>query len=415
MPSGQDDILSRLPPLRNAAAFDRPVSMPEYYHACIGTSPRTLEGPRDVIFALEGELDGGITPAQWQQALDRVTEANPGLRMRWHGSLGWSRWRCDGPPPRLRLIDDCAWDARSNIGAGFITETPLSLTEGPVVELIVARQSATRGLVILRTVHAVMDGSGGYHTLRELFRALRGEPLQGSNATFSDVDLLKAIAAPAVKPEPVQTCWLTGAPDGDATGDDWWRIPLGPARSQLLGRVAVAMAAFAHTHSTLPVRIAVPVDLRRHAPGLLATTNFSSMLFVTLQPGDGIDVFREQLRAQLAVKREAAYSSLLDLFRWLPLSWLDRMLGRTLANYRNRRVPETALISSLGVLDPAEFSARGFTLDGMSVVPMAGTVFTVLMVIGGQAQLMLNLPRVLSGQGRREALIAHLQASLATA
>ena len=91
------------------------------------------------------------------------------------------------------------------------------------------------------------------------------------------------------------------------------------------------------------------------------------------------------------------------------------MLGRTLANYRNRRVPETALISSLGVLDPAEFSARGFTLDGMSVVPMAGTVFTVLMVIGGQAQLMLNLPRVLSGQGRREALIAHLQASLATA
>jgi hypothetical protein len=398
-------------PLAPLHAISRPLSLPEYYHASVGASPKTLERPREGIFVLCGE--GRLPIERWQAALDLAAAANPGARLRMVGARHRACWRSDGQPPRLRALEHCGWDIQSQAGADFIWSTPLPLATGPTIELIVAPLQEGRTLLILRALHAVVDGAGMLHFLRELFRALRGEPLLGSNAHFSDVELMCSLDVHHSTSRHVKTMWLTGTPQGDERGDEFRRITLGAGGKNLLPRVAAAMAEFAHRHDEeRPAVIAVPVDLRRHVPGILATTNFANMLLVPLHKGEGAEVFRERLHAMLAARMDAFYLPTLDLFRHLPLPWMDRLLSRTQSNYRKRKPLETAVISNVGRHDAVTFSCPGFTLEEMMVLPLPGTAFSTLCGVGDRVEMLVNLPRVLAGQGRFDALIAHLRQRL---
>lgn len=412
MPYDQVDatLTSGLPPLAPVTAISRRLSTPEYYHASVGASRHTLDGPRCQGFFIRGE--NSLAPEQWRRALDQVAAANPAARLRLTGKLWWTRWKSDGPPPRLRIIDDCDWDTRSQRGAEFINATPLCLKRGPNIELVVARLRDGSSLLILRCHHAVTDGIGSMHLLQELFRALRGEPLLGSNASYSDVDLMLSVGARHSTSRHIKTTWLTGEPAGDAMGDEWRRISLGAPGKNLLARTAAAMAEFAHQRSELPALFAVPVNLRRHVPGLLSPGNFSNMLFVRLDRGEGTEQFTRRLKEMLAQRMETVYPRILDLFRMLPFSWFDRMLSRTPKNYRTKPALETAVISNLGRWDAAEFSCPGFRADHSWVLPLSGSAFSTLMCMGDRVEMTLNLPRVLSGDGRFDALEAHLRERL---
>jgi hypothetical protein len=385
--------------------------MPEYYHASVGSSRYTLERPREGIFVLRGQ--SSLTAQQWRQALDRVAAANPGTHLRMIGRRRRSCWQSDGRPPRLRMLERCDWDARSERGADFIWATPLPLRTGPTIELIVAPQGGETSLIILRALHAVADGSGMIHFLYELFRALRGEPLLGSNAGFSDVDLMLSVDATNSMSRHIKTTWLTGKPAGDEIGDEFRRIDLGSPKKNLLPRAAAAMAEFAHQYSDLPALIAIPVDLRRHLPGLRSTMNFANMLLVPLEKGEGVDAFRSRLQEMLAQRMEMAYPRALEHLKIVPLPWLDLLLSRTRLNYRNRKPLETAVISNVGRHDSAALSGPGFKLQDMIVLPLPGSAFATLTGLDDRVEMMMNLPKVLAGNGRFDALVAHLQSRLA--
>lgn len=413
MPSDSADYLGKLPGLAPQTSVDRPVTASEYYHASVGTSRYTLESPRYVFFVLHGScvdaLDEQELTQKLTQAIVQASACNPVLRMRWHGNLGRSRWLSDGPLPRLRVVSECQWDGQSSAGADILDAPGLSLRDGPCAEFIWASQGQGRGLLILRSHHAVMDGLGGMHLLSELFRALRGEPLLGSNAAFSDADLMRAMAITSTKHEPYDTCTLTGAPAGDDVGDDWWRVRFGPVQPRLLSKVALALTEFAHQFSDAPVRIAIPVDLRKHVPGMLASANFANMLFVRLNKGAQAADFDGQLREQLAARREGAYPAIYDWLRWLPLRWFDYLLGRRLANFTTRKPVETVLISNMGKVDLTAFQSSIFKADDYTVSPMPGNAFVVLYSIGDEISMMISLPRILSSNGRKQALVAWLK------
>ncbi len=404
--------MDRLPPLSPLTSISRPLSAPEYYHASVGTSRHTLEPPRQVIFVLRGE--GSLSAQQWQSALDQVVAVNPGARLRMIGKRSRARWQSDGEPPRLRVLERCDWDTLSERGAEFIEATPLPLETGPTVELIVAPGNGGTSLVILRALHAVVDGSGMLHFLREMFRALRGEPLLGSNASFSDVDLMLSAGITHSTSRHIKTMWLTGAPEGDEMGDEFRRIHLGPPRKDLLAKVATAMAEFAHQYSELPALIAIPVDLRRHCPGLLSTTNFANMLLVRLEKGEGTQVFKHRLQEMLEQRKDMAYPRVLNAIKLLPLPWLDLLLSRTHRNYRKRKPVETAVISNVGRHESATLSCPGFKLHDMVLLPLRGSAFATLTGVDNRVDMTINLPRVLAGNGRFDALVAHL-ASIAGA
>lgn len=411
MRSGRSNTLPSLPPLQPQPAIERPMSVIEYYHASIGSHPRTLERAREGVFVLEG--DSTLTPQQWQAALDAVTAAHPETRMRLYGQRRGTRWRSDAPPPRLRFFDDCTWDGLSEQGSEFIYDPPMSLRDGFSIELSIARRRSGGVFVILRLHHAVMDGNGVLLFLKQLFRALRGEALLGCNAAFSDTQLMASLGVRRSDSRHIKTCWLTGLPQGDARGDTWRRVVLGKPQPQLLPRIAAAMAEFAHRQSTLPALIMVPVDLRRHAPGLNSTGNYASMLLVRLDPGDGPEQFRERLQGMLSQRMEAAWRPQADWLRALPFTWIDRLLSRTDRNYQRQKPMETAAVSNLGRCDPAEYSAPGFTLQAMFGVPWPGSAFSVLVGNGDRVELITGLPRTLASEGRLDAFIDFLRNRIA--
>ncbi len=406
----QDRVRRLLPPLAQLTSISRPLSVLEYYHACIGSCRYTLEVPREVVFVLRGE--GALSIQQWQQALDRVVEVNPGTRLRMVGKCLGARWQSDGLPPRLRALERCDWDVQSDRGSEFIQATRLPLDSGPTIELIVAPQPDKGSLLILRALHAVMDGGGGIHFLHELFRALRGERLLGSNAGYSDIDLMRSIGKVRSPDWFDKTARPTGNPEGGEIGDEFRRISLGPPRKNLLAKVAVAMAEFAHQYSDLPVLIAVPVDLRMLEPALLATTNFSNVLFVHLEKGEGIENFTSKLQTMLAQSLEEGYQGASDIFKLLPLPWLDLLVSRSRINYRRRKPLETAVISNLGCQDSASLSCPGFHLSDMVALPQPGSAFATLAGVDNRVDLILNLSKVLASNGRFDALMAHLQRRL---
>lgn len=409
MPSGTESpSVLRLQP---NARIERPLSVSEYYHASIGASPRTMEPPRQAIFVLEG--DGPAFEAErWQRALDLACAANPGTRLRMVGNSWGARWQADGEPARLRVIERTDWDGLSSEGAGFIDGTSLSLEVGQTVELILVNRSPRGPLVILRALHAVMDGRGGLHFLADIFRALRGEAPEGTNAGFSDVDLMLRAGARGSTARRAPTDWLTGAPQGDEQGDIWRRVKLETRGHRILSRIAGIMAEYMHRHSDRPALIAVPVDLRRHLPGLKSTGNFSNMIAVPLAKGEGADAFRRKLEAVVAGREDAYFPRALNLFKLLPRSWIDRLLSRTSANYRTKRPFETAVISNIGRIDPRTFSCDGFELKGYYVLPPAGSVFSVLTTVGDRIDLVLNMPKILASNGRFDDFVAYLQRRL---
>lgn len=401
-----------LPPLQLQTEIVRPVSTPEYYHASVARSPRTLEVIRENGFVFRGE--GRLSAVQWQAALDQVTAKNPGTRLRLVGDAVRARWVNDGQPTRLRIVDNCTWTGESKDDSDFIYQNIFSLNDGFTSELLVMHQPNNRMLLMLRSHHAVMDGMGCMHFMRELFRALRGEPLLGTNAAFSDVDVMQSVGAVRSTSRHIKTSAMTGAPQGMARGDHWRRIYVGAPRKNLLGHIVAAMVEFAGQHTDLPMLVGVPVDLRRHAPGLLSTANFTNMLLVRIEKGEGAEDFKRKLHEMLDQKMETMYPRILEIFKWLPLSWMDRLVSRNEKNFHNRKALETVVVSNLGRADSSEFSCPGYRTAGMFVIPIPGSIFGGLAGMDDRVELTVNIPNVLGSNGRFEAFEKFLQQRLAS-
>ncbi len=396
----------RLEPI---TSFDRPLSVSEYYHASLGSSGGIVR-PVEATFILEG--DGvEFEEAAWRQALDKASAANPGSRVRLVGQSCFTRWRSDGPMPRLRIVEHTDWDGASCKGAEFLRPSAFSLEEGPVVELLLVNRSPRGRLVVMRTPHAVMDGRGALHFLAEVFRALRGEPLLGTNASFTDVDVMREFDPKKTVSRPIPTGRLTGGPEGKDTGDEWRRITLGVSSRDIVSRVAKATAEHMHLHSDLPALFTVPVDMRRHVPGLVSTANFFGVLFVPLHKGESAEVFQERFRFMLSGRMECYYLAIGRLFKILPRRWIDRMLARFSGYNPLKRHIHTLGISNVGRTDPALYSWEGFSMRTCFVIPLQGTNLT-LMGAGDSVEIAINIPKVFTSNGRFDAFVDHLRLRL---
>jgi NRPS condensation-like uncharacterized protein len=388
----------------------RPLSAFEYWHAATGTSAQTLDPSRIITMVLEGEST--LTHSQLKEALRVVIEANPGLLLRIEGTRQRARWTCDRAiPVPLRVIENCAWDGRSPSGMEAIQETPLSLNPGPGAELLLATGAVTR--IILRVHHALVDGSGILHFFEELFRALRCESLLGTNACFSDVELMHAFRSTGLRSKGISLIPPTGGAQNAAFGDVWQRLTLpARARSNLMGHIAEAAARCAWSFRKGPVRIAVAVDLRRHVPGLKSTMNYASLVYVDLEFGETAQEFRRKLHKRLDENGEIIRVGIVDILRYLPFTWLDRLTGRTPQNYMRRKLFETVVISNLGTIDVSALSCPQFRATNYYCLPVMGNAFITVSTFGDHLNLLVGMPAVYASAGRLERFMERLREGL---
>ena len=408
------ELIRRLPPLAAQSWLSRPLTATEYYHAAIGRHPLAHVPAHDVVMVLEGR--GSLVPALWQQALEAVAAVNPGIRLRLQGQRHHAGWLSDAPPPRLRVIENCHWDGRSSDGLEAIMRPALDLEAGFTTEIIALPGTSAdqRMKLIFRTSHAVMDGVGCLHFMQEIFRFLRGEALLGSNASYSDTQLMAAFPQPQPRPAHIKSALLLGEVQGEEPGGRWLRFSLPGPQPNLLPRLLAAMAEFARQQTTHTVRIAVPVNLRRHVRDLLTTTNFTAMSYVDLPAEASLDMDHIKDRLKLLRDRysEMTYRPYMDVIRHVPFKWIDRWLSVNDRNYRSNQVFETAMLSLLGSFKKNLFSGGGFTADTLYVLPQLENVFFMVAGLQGNYEITLGARKVFASNGRLEALADYMEKRL---
>jgi NRPS condensation-like uncharacterized protein len=399
--------LKKLPELTPYRSIERPLSMMEYYFASIGRSPWSQEGDCEIITIIEGE--SRVTRDEWEAALAQVVAANPACRARIIGKRQHSRWSSDGAATQLRYVENCDWDGRSGVGAEFIKAARFDLENGPTSELIIVPGKPDR--VMIRAHHAVMDGMGIVYFFQELFRALRGEPLLGTNAIFSDADLMQSVSShppPQLKGRPAS---LTGGVRKTEVGNVWRRITAHGVRpNYFLGKLAIWIKQFAQRYSALPVRILLPVNLRRHCDGLCSMMNFTGLIIVDLAATDGADDFRRKLRDLLKSNAETTYLPFIEHFKWLPMTWID-WFGAKFARHKNTK--DTIGLSNFGVVKPDQYSSEKFSAQSMFALPaFDGNAFIIIAIMGETAEISVGMPLGLASDGRFDEFTTFLEEQL---
>lgn len=410
-------VVPALPPLAPVSRIERRLTVSEYYHAAIGRHPQSHARAHDVVVVLEGV--GSPDPTAWQAALDQAAAANPGARLRLVGKRQNARWISDGLSPRLRIVDDCNWDGRGGEGADALFAQDLDLEEGRAAELIVARATPTaRDMkLIFRVSHAAMDGVGTLHFMQETFRALRGEALLGSNATYTDTDLMREGPPRSVFTDnKAQIGGMMGGVQGDERGGIWRRISIEGPQPNLLPRIVALLAEHARRHGDKTARIGIPANLRRHVSDLLTTMNFTGMTYVDLPPDVVIDI--DDIKARLKVLRDGNadmnYRRIFELIRYLPFAWLDGMVSINDKNYRTPNLHETAVLTVLGSFKKALFSGGGFAAESMYCLPQLENVFVAVAGLQGNYELCIGMPRVFASNGRMDELLDFMTRRLST-
>ena len=389
--------------------LERHLTPSEYYHAAVGSSSVTLENARCISFVLEGQVEGEVN---WQKAIHQVVAVHPVTRLRMQGTRSNARWT-SGPAMRLRFIQHDG-DGLGQAGSDFLGAVPLSL-QGPCSELVVVSQPQ-RTLLVLRVLHAVMDGRGMMLLLTDLFRALRGEVLQGGGQLISDQALMQSLKIARGQPPCGPARSLTGMPGNIQGGDRWIRVAIPHAEHDVLARVAVALADYAQHPETGPVTLAIPVDLRRHVPGgYQGANNMAAMLKLQLGMGESREVFRGRLKELLDRRADAYFWPALSWIRWLPMTWLDRWVSRPRQGAMHKQLLESAVISYVGRYRSAALSGGGFNAEALYGLPIPGaSCFIMILGLDERVDVCLGMPAYYASEGRLEALGEQIQRALSS-
>lgn len=341
-------------------------------------------------FAIDfvAELDGLLSLPAVERAWRAVVEAHPGLRVRLKGRLARRRWVADGPRPPLVSVPHPGWDAGRAL-PGSSLSVRLDPDTGPVALLAVVPGAVPQThTLMLRVLHAVTDGRGGLAVLSDLFAALRGESLGPPRfLTVTDAELSRRAGGRTVPPPAADRApQVQGGGRTGARGGAWVRITLPAPAGAVYGSV---VAALARHPGTGPLRYTLPVDLRRHQPGLPETVgNLTGLVHLDVdalarQP-DGPAAIQAALRA--AVKRGDHHGPVLesDGMRRLPLA-LTSGAGGALSrrDQRRGRVPVSATVSNLGRMDLSLWTTGSVAARSVFVAPPASPGLPLLAVMTG--------------------------------
>ncbi len=321
-----------------------------------------IAGPFAIQLFIDGE--GDVDLARLTRAVAEAAAACPGARL----VLDGKQWVESGVAPPVTVVDG---DERPDEESPRWRQS-LDVQAGPTCEVVVVRRPM-RTTVIIRAFHGVMDGKGALIWAHEIWRAYRGEPLRAAAATMTDVALLTQLGARHRRTRPTFDCpspLATTAANAQDAADAfvWKRRTLAGAQPGLVAKLAATLAANAAPGTRL--RFMVPVDLRRHAPALSATSNLSLPIFLDAQPNEPWEGLYEQLLSALAEKRELAVDGSEGALAKMPIWMMTSIIKASLRLRRRGHFAATAILSHLGRVDPRALSGGDFRATTIYSLPV---------------------------------------------
>lgn len=356
---------------------------------------------------------GDIDAVQLQIAVDQAAAANPAIRVRLRGVLGWCRWVDSGVAPRVRALPLCDWDGRSDRGAPFLQQKLDARRGGPVADVLLVPCRDGRTRLIFRTLHAAIDGRGFLHWLEEVFRALRGEPLLGSHSTLIDLDVQAQYRdrIPEEPQQPPAACIPVVPPSADGRAPlsfVWRRVTIDNGVSQLLPKTAVFLAAWARRHGCGDVGFTIPVDYRGLRTQEMSIGNLTGYLRLTVPPDATPRSLMQQLTQRIRAYADCRTFPGIRALLWLPLWYMVRQLRPKVDDVLYNATPAlpTGGIVSMGNLNRDHFSCSGFAADVVYGIPGAvGKINVVFLNYPGFVVATFSTPAAYNHDGQLDALV----------
>jgi hypothetical protein len=356
---------------------------------------------------------GEIDPQQLQEAVNQAAEANPAIRVRLRGFLGFSRWVDSGIAPKVRLMPLSTWDGTSERDAPFLREKLDPCRSGPVADVLLVPCTDGKTRLVFRTLHAAIDGRGCLHWLTEVFRALRGEPLQGSQSRLTELDI-QAQYRDQVPNEPRATppfC-LPVLPPAESGREPlqyiWRRVVINNGVSQLLPKMAVFLAAWARRQGPGEVSFTIPVDYRGLRTQEMGIGNLTGYLRLMVPEDAAPRSLTLQLMQLIRAHEDCRQFPGMWIVRWLPVWWMTQQLRPKVDKllYSKTAMLPTGGLVSMGNLKAENYSFPGFQLDMIYGLPACvGKINVVFMNYPNSVVLIFSTPGGYNHQGQLDELI----------
>ncbi len=361
------------------------------------------------------EGTGVLDPLLWREAVEQAAQSNIGCRLALKGVLNRSRWVDSGIPPLVAEIDGSRWSGFSSDNADFLM-TGLSPRAGNGCQILLIHGDPLR--VVFRTHHAIMDGRGTQTLAEDVFRALRGEPLIGSECRTVEQQLARSFQKKGRSASPARYIAPTGRADGTGRGLIWRRFQVSGPCKKIVAQVAVLLAREARTYSCGPVRIGIPVDLRPRRSGLRSTSNLTNFIYVDINPGDTYPDIDSTIRLQLDERRDGMLYRGDELIRFMTPGLVRTLADRRIKkNHGTGSYNASALISNLGRKDLADFSGGGFNATSFWAIPPGSELYPYSVVLAGYGdtiEIIITIPEVMATSGRFDRSIDALVRGLET-
>lgn len=381
------------------AVFSRRLSLSDL--AYIASGYRKGDN-HQVVCHLMVEGEGEIPEQELARAVQIAACSNPVIRMRMAGFWGCKYWRADGPLPKVSTLYQ-EWDGQYNPDLEFI-DSSLDLIEGPVAEIV--QVVGTRTYIMFRIHHGVTDGMGIIEFATAVFDALNQRKPQSylSRIRLEDLPEGNFYGRPPVVKRAVPPFSIADASERNIERSRLWqRLTIPGKDSRILLRTILAIARVALANEQGPVRILVPVSLRRHVPEKQSSANLVGMVRLDITEQDNLRTLARQFGKKLDSKEElpvAVRSVTSRLTFWVPL-FLLRALERILVNahLKSARFGSTATVSSIGTQELHRFTYGQFipsSVIGFPVPPLGTPLVILLSSNENQSELVLSVSRGLS-------------------
>ena len=332
--------------------FRRPLSPLDWWFI---SSPRGMSPTLGIVVEGEGTLD----LARLTEAVAVASEACPGMRLVREGK----EWVDGGKPALVTLLEvDADADPMK------LPELVQCLVEadGALCQVdLVRRRGANRDAVAFRANHAVTDADGLLIWIRDVFRALRGEPVAGAPDAISDRDVYEQFPH-HTESQPLRFEWPPIIGNCEPTvqpGVVAVRRVLQGRHVGISARIAALFADLVagRDPSQREAAFYVPINLRHYRPDVRSTANLSLGMPIRVSAGENWTDVHARL---LGAIKDGAPVKNVPPVRTLtaPLPVVASMLRQ--ANRQTRtlqRFPANATISHAGRVDLADLCAPGFT------------------------------------------------------
>jgi hypothetical protein len=381
-------------------------------------------------YHVDGVIEGvGTVDADaLRAAIALAAAANPGVRVRLRGWLGWAHWVDSGVAPELHVVDDCDWDGASERGAPFYARRLDPAHGAPIADVYLLRCRDGRTRLVFRALHAAIDGRGMMYWMTEVCRAMRGEALPGSRSTLTDMDVqqrhVDAVAqgrndeAAAMPPPAPALCLPVVEPSADtALAYVWRRVVIANAVSNQLPKTAVFLAAWARRHGDGDVGFTIPVDYRGLRTDEMGIGNLTGYLRLKIAPDDTPRSLMLQIKRGLGAYADCRQFPGMRVILWLPVGYMLKKLREKLHAILytvNKDTPSGGIVS-MGAWQTAWFSFAGYDATMTYGIPGSVGKFNLLFTNYPEFSVVtVAAPAAYNRDGQLDAMIQAYQAHFST-